>query len=250
MAASVLGPREIGDSCEHRVRQRVLRLRCRLCPIARRNPERDEQDDAEHGSAGEPPVVNWPSGRRIQAGGRPFGLTQIRSRIADVAQPFPRVFLEAALQQAANCGRRARGKSRPVGLATQDTRNGVGNRVAAERAATGEHLVEHRAECPDVGALVDRASSRLLGAHVCRRSEHHALNGRLERCRRICGCRGILARCLGEAEVQQLHDALRRQLDIRRFEIPVDDATLVRGVERLAYLTRDREGLLQWQWSR
>ena len=38
----------------------------------------------------------------------------------------------------------------------------------------GEHLVEHAPERPDVAALVDRASLRLLGTHVRRRAEDHA----------------------------------------------------------------------------
>ena len=46
--------------------------------------------------------------------------------------------------------------------------------VARERAAAGEHLVEHDAEGPDVGALVDGLAARLLGRHVGRRAEDHA----------------------------------------------------------------------------
>ena len=43
-----------------------------------------------------------------------------------------------------------------------------------------EHLVEHAAERPDVGALVDGLAARLLGTHVRRRAEDHALRA----CRR------------------------------------------------------------------
>ena len=38
----------------------------------------------------------------------------------------------------------------------------------------GQHLVEHAAERPDVGAPVDRFAARLLGAHVGGRAEDHA----------------------------------------------------------------------------
>ena len=41
--------------------------------------------------------------------------------------------------------------------------------------APGQHLVEHAAERPDVGALVDRQSARLLGTHVGGRADDGAL---------------------------------------------------------------------------
>ena len=41
--------------------------------------------------------------------------------------------------------------------------------VPRERAAPGEQFIEHAAERPDVGALVDVAASRLFRTHVRRR---------------------------------------------------------------------------------
>ena len=46
---------------------------------------------------------------------------------------------------------------------------------------------------------------------------------------------------LADAEVQHLDDAARRDLDVRRLQIPVDDALLVRGVERIGDLPGDVE---------
>ena len=45
---------------------------------------------------------------------------------------------------------------------------------ACERRSPGQHFVEHAAERPDVGALVDRLAARLLGAHVGRGAKNHA----------------------------------------------------------------------------
>ncbi len=44
---------------------------------------------------------------------------------------------------------------------------------------------------------------------------------------------------LGESEVEHFHHAVRSDLDIRRFQIPVDDASLMRGVERIRNLLGD-----------
>ena len=45
---------------------------------------------------------------------------------------------------------------------------------------------------------------------------------------------------LRQAEVEDLHHAVRRDLDIRRLQIPVNDALLVGGVERLGDLPCER----------
>ena len=50
---------------------------------------------------------------------------------------------------------------------------------------------------------------------------------------------------LGEAEVEHLDLAVRRQLDIGRFQIAVTDAPLVRHFERFEDLLRDGEGLFR-----
>ena len=54
---------------------------------------------------------------------------------------------------------------------------------------------------------------------------------------------------LGETEVENLDDALRRDLDVGRLQIAMDDATLVSGIEGVDNLTRDREGLGRWHWT-
>ena len=51
-------------------------------------------------------------------------------------------------------------------------------------------------------------------------------------------------RRLGEAEVQNFHRAIVPHLDVRGFQIAVDDPLLVRGFERLGDLLRDGQGLI------
>ena len=50
----------------------------------------------------------------------------------------------------------------------------VGDVFAVERAAPGQHLEQHDAERPDVGAAIDGLAARLLGRHVRGRPEDHA----------------------------------------------------------------------------
>jgi len=49
---------------------------------------------------------------------------------------------------------------------------------------------------------------------------------------------------VGESE--QLHRAVRPDLDVGGLQVAVDDAPVVRGVERLGDLPRDRQSLVEW----
>src|SRR5581483_6171047 len=48
---------------------------------------------------------------------------------------------------------------------------------AAKRTRTTEHLVQHHAERPDVGPVVDRITEGLLGAHVANRPDDRSCLG-------------------------------------------------------------------------
>ena len=48
-----------------------------------------------------------------------------------------------------------------------------------------------------------------------------------------------------EPEVEHLHDAVRRERDVRRLQIAVDDAALVRRIERVRDLPRDRQRFVE-----
>jgi hypothetical protein len=53
----------------------------------------------------------------------------------------------------------------------------------------------------------------------------------------------------GEAEVEHLDGAVFTHLDVRRFQVAVDDRLLVRRLERLGNLFRDRECVIDGQGS-
>jgi hypothetical protein len=95
-------------------------------------------------------------------------------------------------------------------------------------ALAREHLVEHASKSPDIGALVNRPASRLFGAHIGGRPYHDS--GLCQRRRRhsVClrRCRYRIE-CFGEAEVEHLRD-IRPEHNVRRFEISVHDAALMR----------------------
>ena len=59
------------------------------------------------------------------------------------------------------------------------------------------------------------------------------------------GNRGRRLDRLREAEIEHLHGPVRADLDVGRLEIAMDDALLVRRVERLGDLPRDRQRLVE-----
>ena len=71
-------------------------------------------------------------------------------------------------------GREVGRKPCPVWIPREHRGQRLRHVVAVEGAPCGEALVEHAAERPDVGALVDRPPARLLGAHVGNGPEDHA----------------------------------------------------------------------------
>ena len=155
------------------------------------------------------------------------------------------VLLEAALEQQPQPRRRPARQQRPVRLALQHGGLHVRHGRARERGAAGEHLVEHAAERPQVGAAVDAPPASLLGAHVAGRAQHSAgdrhapaQRGRLGRVR--------LARGLEhgrEPEVEHAHAAVGRDLDVRGLQVAVHDALVVRRRERARDLARHAQRL-------
>ena len=95
-------------------------------------------------------------------------------------------------------------------------------------------------------ALIGCLAARLLGAHVARRAKHETrLRHRDAQRRRMQRARfaGFPGERLGEPEVEHFDLAVRRQHDVRRLQIAVYDTLLVRGLQCLGDLQRERECL-------
>ena len=104
----------------------------------------------------------------------------------------------------------------------------VGHRLGAERVLPGDQVIEHDAQRVDVGARVDAVAANLLGRHRVRRAEPGADDGQPALAR-------VGVQQLGDAEVQQLDHALAADLgdeDVARLEVAVDDAEIVRRLQR------------------
>ena len=109
----------------------------------------------------------------------------------------------------------------------------------------GHELVEDAPEGELVRAEVDGLPRRLLGRHVADRPEERAGRrpGRGRQRRVVLGQGSVERRRLGEAEIEDLDDAVRRQDHVFGLQVAVDDAPRVRGGEPLGDLAGDLEGL-------
>ncbi len=105
--------------------------------------------------------------------------------------------------------------------------------------ASGQHLKQDTAECPDVGSFINSLTPRLFRRHVRRRAEDDSLL-----CGRVAQRGGVREiqfslfprKRFCQSEVQHLHFAVGRDFDICRLEVPVNDTFLMRGFESLRNL--------------
>ena len=97
--------------------------------------------------------------------------------------------------------RRPPGRAERLGVLVRDAVDDHLDALAGEGEAPGEHLVHDGGERELIGARVDLArAARLLGRHVLRRAEQHALAGERDRG----------GAHLRDPEVAQLHVLLAR----------------------------------------
>ena len=107
-------------------------------------------------------------------------------------------------------------------------------------------LEQHTSEGPDVGLHADRQAASLLRAHVRDGALNHPVGGlaadHRRRHRQLRVVRGRVER-LGQAKVQEPHPAVRRDLDVGRLQIAMDDAPRVGSLESNRDVARDSNGV-------
>ena len=101
--------------------------------------------------------------------------------------------------------------------------------LARERLPARQHLEEHDAKRPQIGARI-RLAADLLGRHVRHRPE-----------KRTGGAEALVAR-FRQPEVQDFHRPVREQHDVARLQVPMHDAGGVRALQPPRDLPRDVEG--------
>ncbi len=108
-----------------------------------------------------------------------------------------------------------------------------------EGLPAGEQLEEQDAQGVDVGLGADRFGTDLLRGDVGRRADDAGQHG-------IAGLLGV-AQVLGDAEVSQVGVLVFVEQDVGRFQVAVDDAHAVGGVQRAADLVEQAQDEVQGQ---
>ena len=152
-----------------------------------------------------------------------------------------RVLLQQPPDQGLELGRQVGSElGRGPGRAVQHGVEDRGGGRAREGALPGRHLVEHRAEREQVGALVERLAEGLLGRHRRPASRRRRVSvgtegvvSTVEAAGAASGREPSRSSC-GEAEVEHLGVApVGGHEDVGRLQVAVDHALRVRGLERL-----------------
>src|SRR5262249_27790886 len=139
----------------------------------------------------------------------------------------------------------------PVGLALDHCGLCVADRRTRKRWLVRAQFEQDAAKRPDVRALVYRLAPRLLGTHVTHRPQDYPELRRISRT----GCRWHQRRAwrraghLCQAEIENLDRSVESDLDVARFEVPVDDPALVRRLQAFGQLPRDSDDFVERQWT-
>jgi hypothetical protein len=154
--------------------------------------------------------------------------------VARVLKPLCRVFLEAVVDDAQEaCGHRRRDLRDDFRrIVAQNREHRFRRRRATECPLSRHHFVEHDAKREQIRSMVARFTAHLFWRHVPRRAQHRPRIGLALERRRL-GRVGIRRRghLTRETEVEDLHAAVAGDEDVRRLQIAMDDAAVVRGGE-------------------
>src|SRR5262245_8727076 len=122
----------------------------------------------------------------------------------------------------------------------------VGYRLAVERYAACDHLVEHDSEAEHVASGVDRSAAGLLWRHVPHGSHHRARLSGIPKRNALAGNAALLVvDQLYESEVEDFDIAVRPEHHIFGLDVAMDDAGSMCGGKRTRDLHCDIEGLTQ-----
>ena len=228
----------------------------------RAGPQQGAQPDGERGhDPAAPQAEPAPRARHLVRARRhrAAGLHEVLAELAQVAGEVERrgVALGRVLGEAAALDQPPHGRGHVrveagdrLGRVLDDRGEGLGARLPPERRSSGRELVQDRAERELVATVVDGATAGLLRRHVAHGAEHDAgrglRGGRVGPGRRgrveplLSLARRVRAQ-LGEAEVEQLHEAVVRHHHVLGLEVAVDDAGGVRLREPVRHLRADLE---------
>ena len=201
---------------------------------ARRRPARGElpceQRRQAHGGDREqhrPPLFRGGArghdGPRLRADRLVAHALEIADEVAGPRVTVLGILGQAALDDPGQLGRRSgRGAGQRLRLLVENGAQRGHRRRPGEGPSGAQHLVEHPPERELVGAEVHRLSASLLGRHVAHRAQHRVGVG--DRCGGSGGTRVVVAgRQLGEAEVEDLHEAVPRDHHVFGFQVAVND---------------------------
>ncbi|MEJ2190107.1 MAG: hypothetical protein P8Y93_11990 [Acidobacteriota bacterium] len=126
-----------------------------------------------------------------------------------------------------------------LGIRLQDCRHAVGRGLPAEGLAFRDHLVDHAAEREDVSLRVHLGAPHLLRRHVAQGAHDRAGLGQgVGDLGGVPGVGGGLAQ-MGNAEVEQLDATVRRQKNVLRLDVAVDDTLGVGRPEAGSHIAGD-----------
>ncbi len=113
---------------------------------------------------------------------------------------------------------------------------------AVERPLAREHLEENHTKGPDIGSPCHLGTTGLLRTHVGDSSDATCRGGSPwpSACRST-WIGAFTRKCLRDAEIKDFHGAVRSHFDVGWLQVPVNDAFLMGGFERISDLARDRQ---------
>ena len=177
-------------------------------------------------------------------------ILDLDSRFADGLQSAFRILVETSTDQPPRGGGCPGRHRLPVRIRLQDRSEHVRDQLALEGPLTGQHLEQHAAERPDVGALVDgfpRACSGDMYAAVPRIIPACVIAGVV-----IVGDIETLdvtapagSSAFASPKSSTFTVPSGAHLDVGGFQIAMDDPLLVRGFEGFGDLLRDRQRFVE-----